>query len=1275
MKLLRYFNTVFITQFIGFLIISSTATGNAHAGEDLLVSPVESSIPSGKDLRFEHLTSEDGLSTDRVMSILQDDQGFMWFGTYDGLNRYDGYEFKVFRHNSQDPHSLSANLIISLLQDRDGYLWVGTSGGGLNRYDPRTEQFKSYIHDPSNTNSLGGNIVYALLQDRQGILWVGTDGGGLNRYDPNTDGFIRYQNDPDDPDSLSDNIVWSIFEDAQGTLWAGTDSGGLNRLDRQTGKFTIFRHDPENPNSLVQGRVTAIYQDQEGKLWIGTRGGLDRFDPEMDYFRHYRHDPDDPRSLSHNNVSDLIEDQVGNLWVSTTEGLNRFDRQRGSFVRYLSDPNDPNSLNHDFVRSLYEDASGLLWAATIGGGMNKLDLQAKPFTQYCDTLEEPITLSNHDIYRIYEDPKDVLWIGTASGLIRVDCQGANVRQYTQEVNNPHSLSNNLVRAIAPDQDGMFWLGTLVGLNRFDPGNQVFRVYNADPSNPVGLLSDAVWSLHLDSQGVLWVGSANGLNQFDPRTEQFIAAYRPEPDDPHSLSGNIVTVIYEHQDGALWIGTLGDGLNRFDRETGRFTVFRNDPDDPQSLGDNTIYAILVDSAERMWLGTGAGLDRFDLANGGFVHYGESTGLPSANIVGILEDNLTVDQDGPNLWISTTLGLYKYNPETGAIRHYDVSDGLQGNTFTRGSTFKNTVGRLFFGGSNGLSAFYPDQIKESAFIPPVVITDIQLANQPIEIGDDSVLQAAIPGAEHVNLSYQDRVISFEFAALDYRAPNKNRYRYMLEGFDDDWTEVGSDRRFVTYTNLNPGEYVFRVLGSNSDGVWKEEGTSIRLTITPPWWGTIWFRGGLILLVVGVAFAAYYLRVRSLAGRSRELEIQVAEQTRQLDKRVKEMDTLLAVSQDVTSTLQLEPLLSLILDELKKVVDYDVGTIRRLIQGNMELLAHRWLFSQAGQPSLRLPVANIPIVQEMIQTQQAILVDDHQFNPEIIGDRDLYSRNLTGDVLRASRTLMCVPLVLKDEIIGMVVLGHHQPNYWDEENKELVQTFANQVAVAIANAELFEKVEDTATLEERTRLARELHDSATQSLYSATLFSEAGKELAEQGDLESASYYLSRVGEVVHQALKDMRLLVFQLRRPVLETEGLLMALQHRLDAVEKRAGMEARLISDHLPSLSDPVTEELYSITIEALNNTLKHAQAEVVTITIRSDGGELNLEVRDDGRGFDTEAASNGGGMGLANMAERAAKLGADLTIDSSSGRGTSIRIVVPPAESAANSHRQTESKQ
>lgn len=1280
MKHPRYFNIIFVTLFIGFLTISSSASADSQAGEGLLVSPIETSIPEGQDLRFEHLTSEQGLSNNRVLAVTRDSQGFMWFGTLDGLNRYDGYEFRIFRHDPGDEYSLSANLVMALYQDRDDFLWVGTSGGGLNRYDPATEQFDHYYHDPADPNTLSNDNVIALYQDREGILWIGTDGGGLNRYDPTTETFTRYPHNPDDPNSLSHNVVWAIHEDAQGVLWVGTDGGGLNRFDRETGRFNAYRHDPENPDSLGEDSVLTIAEGLDGSLWLGTRGsGLDRFDLETERFAHYRYDPDEPFSLSHDSVWDLYADPSGILWIGTIGGgLNRLDvqpvdEQAARFVRYEPNPNEPNSLNHNQVKKMYADPLGLLWLATIGGGVNLVDLESKPFTHYHRKVGDPNSLSSDDILEVYEDREGVLWIGTGGGgLNRLDRETMQYTHYVHDPNDPHSLSDNHIRTIIEDGDGVLWLATRAGLNRFDPQTEQFTVYNASPDDPSGLLSDSIWGLHLDARGMMWIGTPLALNRFDPLTGQF-QAFQNDPDDSSSISGNTVVVIHEDQAGRLWFGTRGDGLNRFDPQTERFTQYRHDPANPQSLGGNTVWSIHEDPEGVLWIGTSAGLDRFDPAEGQFTHYGEGDGLPGGSVMSILEDDSPPTEAGfdgqarSNLWLSTSSGLIKFDPKSNTLRRYDAGDGLQGNEFNWDSAFKSASGELFFGGTNGLTAFYPDQIQDSPHIPPVVFTDFQLANKPVGIGGDSNLQVSIAEADHLTLSHEDRVISIEFAALGFRAPDKSRYRYILENFDDDWTEVGSDRRFVTYTNLNPGEYVFRVAGSNSDGVWNEDGTSVKITITPPWWQTNWALGLFLFLIVAGLFGAYRWRVSSLESRSRQLETQVAEQTRQLDQRVKELTTLLTVSQDVVSTLDLEPLLSLILDELKRVVDYDVGTIRRLVQGNMELLAHRWLFSKAGQPSQRLSAATIPIVREMIQSQQAILVDDHQFNPEIVGDKELYSGNLTGEVLQASRTLMCVPLVVKDETIGMLVLGHHQPNYWDEEKKELVQAFANQAAVAIVNAELYEKSSEAATLEERTRLARDLHDSATQSLYSATLFSEAGKELAQAGDIDSARHYLTRVGEVVHQALKDMRLLVFQLRPPVLDKEGLVLALQHRLDAVEKRAGMEAHLISDPLVSLPGEVSEDLYSIALEALNNVLKHAETDAVDVSIHSNGEILTLEVVDEGRGFDLTSMRDGGGMGLGSMQERASRLGGDLTIESALSRGTRVKVTVPLTQASFSS--------
>jgi signal transduction histidine kinase/ligand-binding sensor domain-containing protein len=1239
--------------------LTTSTASNSNINYPGLQSTESPSIPLGEQVRFEHLTSEDGLSSDRVRLILQDSHGFIWIGTQDGLNRYDGNEFRVFKHKPEDKNSLSANFVWVILEDQEGLLWVGTFGGGLCRYNPKTERFSRYRHDSNDPHSLGGDTVYAIHQDQGGNIWVGTSGGGLNRYDPRIDGFTRYQHAPDDPQSLSHNIIWTIMEDAEGVMWIGTEGGGLNRFDPQTERFTVYRHNPDDPNSLGHDSVRAIYQDSEGVLWLGTNGGgLDRleFDQrsgEAAKFTHFRNDQGDPSSLSHNVVADIYEDETGDLWIGTTGGgLNRFDRRTKQFTRFQANPNDPYSLSHNTVDNIFGDSTGLLWLSTIGGGVNILDLESKAFKHIYSSPGDTNTLNNNDVMGIYQDQEGVLWVGTGSGgLNKIDPQTQQVTYYQHDPAEPESISHNMVRKIMQDSLGMLWLATRNGLNRFDPMTGKVRAYLHDPDDPYSLLHNQVYTVFQAEDGAIWVGTRVGPNRLDPHTGE-VTAFPQYLELDTTLGDAPLPSIDQDRTGVLWMGTAGGGLVRYDPQIKQFTQYKHNPDDPSSLADNFIWNVFIDPLDNLWIGTGAGLDRFDVETGGFVHYNEKYGLSSGAVMSILQDDLNAETGSANLWISTKKGLTRFNPESGEVRNYDYSDGLQGNDFGWSSAFKNLQGVLFFGGTNGLTVFEPHKIVDNPHIPPIVITDLQLGGESLEIDDNSILTKPIHEIDQLVLSYLDRVISFEFSALDYRAPEKNRYRYMLEGFDDGWTEVGANRRIVTYTNLDPGDYVFIVQGSNNDGIWNEQGASIAITITSPWWETIWFQGGLFLVLVAGLFGAYRWRVRSLEISRRQLETQVAERT-------KELATLLAVSQDVTSTLDLDPLLNLILDELKKVVDYDVATVRQLVDGNMELMAHRWLFPQAGQPSRHLPAADIPIIQEMVQSQQTILVGDHQFDPEIIGDIVLYRHDFTGEVLQASRTLMSVPLIVKDEIIGMLVLGHHQPNHWSEKENELVQAFANQAAVAIANAELFKKVEKAATIEERSRLARELHDSATQSLYSATLFSEAGKELAEQGDLESASYYLSRVGEVIHQALKDMRLLVFQLRPPILEKEGLVMALQHRLDAVEKRASMDARLISDPLPHLSDQVSQELYSITIEALNNTLKHAQADTVTIAINSDNESLDLEVGDDGRGFDVDTASNSGGMGLVNMAERAKYLDGVLTIDSSPNHGTRIQIKVP----------------
>jgi streptogramin lyase len=597
--------------------------------------------------------------------------------------------------------------------------------------------------------------------------------------------------------------------------------------------------------------------------WAHGRGGLDRFNedaPGEGTFSHYRYDPDDPSSLSNNLVASIYDDRSGKLWIATFgSGLNQLvknssgrsdpitiDDISGRFVRYQYDPTDPQSLSHNTVASIYESQDGILWIGTAGGGVNKLDLQPKAFAHYQHKAGDPNSLSSNDVRAIHVDHSGGLWIGTyGGGLNYVERQSGSrqpkcITHYQFASDDPNSSINTNIVAIEEDQDGMLWVGTSgEGFSRLDPETGTILHYAPDPDN-TGFRPAGIRVIYEDRSGLVWFGSwGKGLGRLDPETGQF-KVYVHDPEDPRSLSGNAVFAIYEDRAGMLWIGTLADGLNRFDRESESFTRYQNQPDNPQSLGNNTVTAINQDQSGTLWIGTGgAGLNRFDPQTETFSRITENDGLPSNTVDAILPD------DNGLLWISTARGLSRFDPQRGSSRNYTVSDGLQRNQFIEASAYKSRDGELFFGGPNGLTAFFPQQIKDDENLPPVVLTNIRLNHLPVNVGPEAELKRSLSFSDKLTLSQDDRVISFEFAPLSYRTPEKKLCRYLLEGFDQDWTEVDSKSFSATYTNLDPGQYVFRVIGSNGDGVWNKESVSINVIIPPPWWETWWFRGRLTAL----------------------------------------------------------------------------------------------------------------------------------------------------------------------------------------------------------------------------------------------------------------------------------------------------------------------------------------------------------------------------------------------------------------------------------------------
>jgi len=828
-----------------------------------------------RGIKFERLGLEQGLSQSTVYRILQDQQGFMWFVTQAGLTKFDGNSFTSYQHNVFDSTSISGNVSWALYEDHTGALWVGDANAAcLNRFERETERFTRFVHDPKNPNSLSDAGLNAIYEDHTGALWVGTS-NGLNRFDREKEQFTRYLYDPQDPKSLHGYSVFSIYEDRAGTLWIGTGRW-LNKFDREKEQFVHYEHDPQNPRDRKARQITTIFEDRGGTLWLGTEGaGLKKFDREMEQFTHFFHDPQNSYSLSSDSVEAFFEDRSGTLWIGTWGGgLNKFDRDRGEFTRFVHDQKNPHSISDNTVWSIYEDRSGILWIGTHFGGVNKFDRGKEQFTKVVHEPDNPHSLSHNGASSFYKDRTGTLWVGTLNGLNRFD---SNTKQFTSFLHDPknsNSLCENKVTVIYEDHRGMLWLGTR-GLDKFDPRNKRFTHYVHDPNNPHSLSSNRINVIYEDRYDVLWLGTyGGGLNRFDREKNRF-TRFVPDPKNPHNIRGVTVWSICEDSlsRNILWVATAR-GLNRFDRETGRFAHFVHNPKNPNSLSHDYVGPLWVDRHGTLWVGTqGGGLNRFDRDTEQFTHFTANDGLCDNQVRGILED------DNGLLWLSTSNGLSRFDPITNTFRNYDVADGLASNEFILPIQHKSADGEMFFGSFNsGFTMFHPDSIKDNPYIPPIVINSFKRFNTDAAEGI-AIAEKGISVKNSLQLSYKDNVLNFEFAALSYRNNFKNQYAYKLEGFDDNWIHLGT-KRDVTFTNLDPGEYTLRVKGSNNDGVWNEEGASLKITITPPWWKTWWAYTLYGLMFAGAVFG--YIRYKTQA-QAKELarQRQVVERLRQVDK----------------------------------------------------------------------------------------------------------------------------------------------------------------------------------------------------------------------------------------------------------------------------------------------------------------------------------------------------------------------------------------------------------
>jgi signal transduction histidine kinase/ligand-binding sensor domain-containing protein len=1460
-------------------VISASATVGTDLGETAAPSggtqggePLPSPRSLDLGIKFEHVLRDAGLSQGSIWCILQDSLGYMWFCTEDGLYRYDAYDLAVFRHDPDDPDSLGQGGLWSVYEDQAGMLWIWKYRGDLDRYDRDTGRFFHYdLSEPVEAEGASSDFIWTYYEDSGGTLWVGTYQSGLFQYDRDEDRFIQYRHDPNDPHSLSDDRVYAIHEDGEGTLWLGTREG-LSRLDRETGRFTRYQHDPDDPHSLGSHIVQLIHEDQAGRFWVTTYGvgleqfdrqtgkvvaryehdpddptsiddtnaisvlfedrlgmiwlvhfdgRLDRLDPETGTFTRFRHDPEDTDpvrgSLSHNHVSFVDEDRAGNLWIGTSAGLDRYDRETGQFVHYRHDPGDPHSLSSDAVTRFYQDRADGIWIGTQGKGLNLYDPRSTKFAHHRIQVRDVDAESNNVVNAIFQDSAGILWIGTDAGLNRLDRETGQVTHYRHDPEVPESLSPGWVASIHEDRESRLWVGTQSGLDELDRLTGRFTHYLQVSPDEADLSIGTVTSMIEDDSGELWLGRHRyGLCRFDPDTGECDRyAYNPE----YALNPqNMIRQVYEGREGFLWLSTQG-GLLKFDQQTGSSTLYERDLDSADamrgSLSHNQVESVLQDDSGVLWVAThGGGLNRFDPSTETFTHYTDKDGLPSNVILGILQD-----AQG-NVWLSTNNGLSRLNPQAESFVNYDTGDGLQGSDFTSGAYFQSAEGEIFFGGADGFNAFHSEDIQDNPHAPPIVLTQLTQGGVDVEPG------VSIEGLTEATFGWPNNFFEFEFAALSYSQSEKNQYAYMLEGFrDESWNYIGT-RRFGRYTNLPGGTYTLRLKGSNSDGVWNEEGAALRITVVPPFWDTWYFRGLVTVALALLALGAYWMRVRNIRTASHELELQVSSRTR-------ELAALNAIAAVVSRSLDPQQILTDAVDKILEVTELEAGGIYliqenrhgsgsegvlrivvqrglspELVEGIDNLVVGEGFSGRVAQSGEALVVGDLtndprltrtvvkasgfksvaiaPVVSRasVFGTLFVMTRDQTEFTPQDIellssigfqigvaienarlfaaeqrraeqldlinqagreltlslgvdeilaqvtrmiqkafgyyhvgiglieGEEVVYrvgagelwddpdfefkparlkvgEEGISGWVaargepllvpdvrkdpryvwLRDSRTRseITVPIMVKGRVIGVLDVESDRLDAFDDTDLAVLQSLAHQVAAAVENARLYEQAQQTAVLEERSRLARELHDAVTQTLFSASLIAEAVPASWEL-DQQEGRELLDELRQLTRGALAEMRTLLLELRPASLVETGLRDLLHQLAEAAMGRIGVPVSVTVDGECTLPPDAHVALYRITQEALNNVVKHARASQVEVALlcktadAAGGKEVELRIHDDGRGFDPSDLAPDR-LGLSIMRERAENIGADLQIWSELGQGTKIGVLWQEAAS------------
>ena len=821
----------------------------------LLILLISAATFSQDKIDFERYSLEDGLSQSVVLDIVQDSKGFIWVATQDGLNRFDGYEFKIYKNNPNDSNTISENWINVLHLDKNENLWLGTEYGGLNKIDLNTGVVARFISDSTNLNSLSHNTIRDIKEDNEGNLWIGTWGGGISIYDRTTNEFTFYKNDPKNSTSLSNNFIRAICITQDGTIWIGTGDG-LNKFNKSNSSFERFYHDEKNNNSLTENFIVSIYEDKNQKLWIRTRKGMNYLDPKVGKIIRLVKDPYNPNSFPANIVLDTYQDSDSTFWIATyLNGIVKFkfteDIQNIEYKIFSNEDTNPKSISGNYVRKIFQDRGGIMWAGTWGAGLNKFNPKPPKFQHIRADKKQKISLSYPYVRSFMVDKDSNLWIGTHGKGIDIFNKTFTSKENQNLVKIDLSgLSENTVFSMYEDGN-IVWIATDDGLYKYNVSekqtSKIFfdeRIYSA-VNRKMRIKQIEPFKNHL------LLATQSGVAFYHPAENTFQYLNDIWKTQTNILSKSVNYMMIDVHDN-LWVATAYDGLYQVDFENTNDEIIPIDikiyksGKGTNNISDNKINHICIAKSGIVWIGTNQGLNRLDPETGEITFYLEEDGLANNLIYGIVED------DHGNLWISTNNGLSKSFIENGkrVFKNYTKRDGLQSNEFNQASCYKASDGTIYFGGINGFNYFKPEEVIDNPNLPQVEITRIKVVDKEL---DPRKLKN-----NTLEVSYFQNILSFTFAALEFTDPVRNQYKYLLEGFHDEWIDAGNFR-YATFTNLDPGDYKLKVIASNNDGIWNNEPAVLNIIVNPPFYRTYWFYALVASIILFVVYRFYYLKIQ--------------------------------------------------------------------------------------------------------------------------------------------------------------------------------------------------------------------------------------------------------------------------------------------------------------------------------------------------------------------------------------------------------------------------------